>query len=157
MSISKVIIATGVMMLSGLAANATGVQLTNTVFKQVESKTAAGKVEIKLAPVGMVTPGDRVRFIMGYRNSGSKPASNIIITNPVPMEVAYTGPQEGGEPQVSVDGGKTFSTLSALSVKNADGTARPARTSDVTHVRWQIARVIAPGEAGQVSFNGQLK
>jgi uncharacterized repeat protein (TIGR01451 family) len=147
----------GVMMLSGTAASAAGVQLTNTVLKQVETKAANGKIETKLAPIGVVTPGDKIVFVLGYKNTGPKPASNIVITNPVPAEVAYTGPREGGEPVVSVDSGKTFAALSTLSVKNADGTVRAARTSDVTHVQWQITRVIVPGETGQVSFKGQLK
>jgi uncharacterized repeat protein (TIGR01451 family) len=157
MSILKTTLAAGVMMLSGITAQASGVQLVNSVYKIVETKAANGKTETKLAAVNTVTPGDRVEFVMKFKNTGPKAASNIIITNPVPAEVQYTGASEGGEPLFSVDGGKSFSLLSTLSVKNTDGTQRPARTSDITHVRWQIARAIAPGETGQVSFKGQLK
>jgi uncharacterized repeat protein (TIGR01451 family) len=153
----KILLAAGVMMTSSLAAQAAGVQLTNSVFKEVESKTAAGKIETKLVPAGVVVPGDRMLFVMGYKNAGTKPAGNVIITNPVPSEVQYVRAQDGGEPVVSVDGGKTFGNIATLTVKNADGSSRAARASDVTHVRWQISRALTPGETGQVSFRGQLK
>jgi uncharacterized repeat protein (TIGR01451 family) len=153
----KTILAIGVMMTSSLAAQAAGVQLTNSVFKEVESKTAAGKTETKLVPAGVVVPGDKVLFIMGYKNAGAKPAGNVIITNPVPNEVQYIRAQDGGEPVVSVDGGKTFGSLASLTIRNTDGSSRSARASDVTHVRWQITRTLTPGETGQVSFRGQLR
>jgi uncharacterized repeat protein (TIGR01451 family) len=153
----KILLAAGVMMTSSLAAQAAGVQLTNSVFKEVEKKTAAGKIETKLVPAGVVVPGDRMLFVMGYKNTGTKPAGNVIITNPVPSEVQYVRAQDGGEPVVSVDGGKTFGNIASLIVKNPDGSSRAARASDVTHVRWQISRALTPGETGQVSFRGQLK
>jgi uncharacterized repeat protein (TIGR01451 family) len=153
----KTIFAIGVMMLCGTAATAAGVQLASTVLKQVETRTANGKVENKLAPVNIVTPGDRLVFFINYKNTGPNPANDIVITNPVPAAVAYAGPQDGGEPVVSVNGGKSFDLLAAQTMKNADGTLRPARTSDVTHVRWQITRAIALGEAGQVSFKGEVR
>lgn len=157
MSKIKTIIAAGVMMLTSLAANAAGVQLTNSVFKEVERKTPAGTTEIKLVPAGVIVPGDRVLFVMSYKNSGTNPASKVVITNPVPSEVQYVAAKEGGEPVVSVDGGKSFAILSSLTIRNADGTTRPARRSDVTHVRWEIPRTLTPGETGQVSFQGQIK
>ncbi len=153
----KSALAGGVMMLSSLAAHAAGIQLTNTVFKEVENKLPSGKQEVKLVPAGVVTPGDKVLFVMGYKNSGEKPASNVIITNPVPGAVQYLAAKDGGEPMVSVDSGKTFGALSTLTINNPDGSVRNPRTSDVTHVRWAIARAINPGETGQVSFRGQLK
>jgi uncharacterized repeat protein (TIGR01451 family) len=152
----KMILTSGILMTSGIAAHASGVQLTNAVFKEVTAKSTAGKVETKLVLAGVVVPGDKVLFVMEYKNAGAKPAGNVLITNPVPSEVQYVGAKEGGEPVVSIDSGKNFAALTTLTVRNADGSTRPARASDVTHVRWQITKAM-PGETGRVSFRGQLK
>jgi hypothetical protein len=47
--------------------------------------------------------------------------------------------------------------LSALSVRNADGTSRPATPADVTHVRWRIATPIPAGANGELRFRGIVK
>ena len=52
---------------------------------------------------------------------------------------------------VSVDGGKSFGTLSQLSVMAEDGGSRPADQADVTHVRWTLPSV-APGESGRLEY-----
>jgi uncharacterized repeat protein (TIGR01451 family) len=153
----KTMILTAVMMTCSLPAHAAGVQLTNSIFKEVESKTSAGKSETKLVPAAVVVPGDKILFVMGYKNAGAKPAGNVVITNPVPNEVQYVHAEDSGQPVVSIDGGKTFGNLASLKIKNPDGSIRAARASDVTHVRWQILRTLIPGETGQVSFRGLLK
>ncbi len=138
-------------------AFAQNIKLSNAVFKETEIKTASGKTERKLVPADVVTPGDRIVFVMGYSNAGDKPAEKVVITNPVPAQVTYLGGVNDNEPIVSVDGGKSFAALATLTIKNADGTTRTARASDVTHVRWLIARAITSGETGKVSYRGQLK
>jgi uncharacterized repeat protein (TIGR01451 family) len=138
-------------------AFAQNVKLSNSVFKEGEVKSANGKIERKLLPANIVTPGDKIIFVMGYSNAGTKAADRVTITNPVPSQVTYLGGDTENEPIVSVDGGKAFGALATLTIKNADGSTRPARTSDVTHVRWQFARALNPGETGQVSYRGQLK
>jgi uncharacterized repeat protein (TIGR01451 family) len=154
--IKRILTATIVTFLT-TTAFAQNVKLTNAVFKEGEIKTANGKIEHKLLPANVITPGDKIIFIMGYSNIGTKAADRVTITNPVPPQVSYLGGNTENEPTVSVDGGKAFGALATLTIKNADGLTRPARTSDVTHVRWQFARALTPGETGQVSYRGQLK
>jgi uncharacterized repeat protein (TIGR01451 family) len=153
----KKLIAFTVVALMASSAIAQNIKLSNAVFKETEIKTATGKIERKLVPADVVTPGDRIVFVMGYSNAGDKPAEKVVITNPVPAQVTYLGGVNDNEPIVSVDGGKFFAALTALTTKNADGTTRAARASDVTHVRWLIARALTSGETGKVSYRGQLK
>jgi hypothetical protein len=58
---------------------------------------------------------------------------------------------------VSVDGGKTYDTLSRLTVTDADGKRRAAKSSDVTHVRWSLKSAVKPGEEGKVSFRAKVE
>jgi hypothetical protein len=111
---------------------------------------AEGKTRIELVVPDTFLPGDRLLFITNYSNGGAEAATNFTITNPVNPAVRLA-PDADPALDVSVDGGKSWGKLAALSLFNPDGTQRPATHADVTHVRWVLARV-APGEAGQVAY-----
>ena len=51
----------------------------------------------------------------------------------------------------------SYGDLSALWVVDHDGNPRPARTDDVTHVRWKLDHPVLPGEEGRVTFRATLK
>lgn len=134
------------------AAQAQGVTLTARVLQE-KTVEDAGVKRVVLVPAATVTPGQEVVYDLSYANAGSKPAEQVVLTNPVPATLEYVS---GDSALVSVDGGKTFAVLTSLKVANADGTQRPAAPKDVTHVRWNIA-AIAPGASGHVLFKARLK
>lgn len=115
-----------------------------------------GAIERKLAPAATVTPGDRLVYVVTYRNGGRQPATDFVVTNPIPIHVAFAGEETAGA-EMSVDGGKSWGALTALRITNANGTTRAARREDVTHLRWRIAQPIAAGGGGQVTFKARLK
>jgi uncharacterized repeat protein (TIGR01451 family) len=104
-----------------------------------------------LEPPRALSSGDRLVFVLSYRNGGAKPASDLIITNPVPDGVAFAG-VEDETAEVSVDGGLNWGKLGILSLRGADGVVRPSRAEDVTHVRWRIASAVPSGQGGELSF-----
>jgi uncharacterized repeat protein (TIGR01451 family) len=132
------------------------VSLSSDVFVERVKQDSAGKRSVVLEPPGVVTPGDKVVFVLSYRNGGAKPAADFVVTNPVPGAVAFTA-AEGEGAVVSVDGGKSWGQLAALKVRQADGTVRAAAPGDVTHIRWTFSRAIGAGEAGKLSFRGTVK
>ena len=93
---------------------------------------------------------DRLIFGTDYANNGDEAVENFVITNAVPSAVRVAGDADP-DLTVSVDGGQSWGSLSALSVASEDGSSRPARYDDVTHIRWTLASV-APGEAGRVEY-----
>jgi len=103
-----------------------------------------------------VVPGDTVVFSHSYQNKGAQPATDFVINNPLPSAVAFRSTTDANA-AVSVDGGKSFGKLAALTVANADGTKRPAAADDVTHVRWTFAQAIPAGAKGQVGFEGEVR
>jgi uncharacterized repeat protein (TIGR01451 family) len=115
-----------------------------------------GAIERKLAPAATVTPGDRLVYVVTYRNGSRQPVTDFVVTNPVPMHVVFAGDETAGA-EMSVDGGKTWGALAALRITAANGTTRAARREDVTHLRWRIAQPIAAGGEGQVTFKARLK
>ncbi len=132
------------------------VALDSSVYVERIVPEANGRTRTVLEPPKVVTPGDRLVFILQYRNTGTQSAKDFVVTNPMPAPVAYQGTSDTVA-QVSVDGGKTFAELAALKVREADGTLRAARPEDVTHVRWALREPIAAGALGKLSFRGIVR
>lgn len=103
----------------------------------------------------VVVPGDKLVFSTQYSNTGVQPVDNFVLENPLPAGVMLA-PEGAEKLMVSVDGGKTFGRLAALSVTGSDGAKRPAQAGDVTHIRWTLP-VLAPGASGTVSFNAIIR
>lgn len=114
-----------------------------------------GVSKVVLVEPKTVLPGDRLLFTTGYTNTGAAAVTNFVVTNPVPSAVSVA-PESASVLQVSVDGGKAWGRLAALTVADGKGGRRPALASDVTHVRWTIA-VIAPGTSGKVEYHAIVR
>lgn len=115
------------------------------VMRTVEENGAQKTV---LEPPSQVIPGDRLVFTTRYTNTSAETVADFVVTNPLPAPVMLA---EDGSFEVSVDGGKSFGKLAALSVTLEDGADRPAELADVTHIRWTLAR-LTPGEQGSLSY-----
>jgi hypothetical protein len=137
-------------------ALANPVSLSNSVFVERVSTDAQGNRKVVLEEPRVVTPGDRLLFVLNYRNGSSKPAEKFVVTNPMPSAVQYAEQGEGSA-EVSVDGGKSWGDLAQLRVADADGTERAARTDDVTHIRWAFNTPIPAGASGKLMFRGIVK
>ena len=137
---------------SGHAADA--IALDSSVEREMPA--AGGKTKTVLEEPKVVIPGDRLVFILQYRNTGTQSAKDFVVTNPMPAPVAYQGTSDTVA-QVSVDGGRMFAPLASLKVREADGAERAARPEDVTHVRWVLHEPIAAGAQGKLSFRGVVR
>lgn len=143
-------------LMPGEALAANQVALDNHVFVERISTDADGKQKILLEEPKIVVPGDRLVFVLNYRNAGAQPADRFVITNPMPSAVRFA---DAGDtrPLLSVDGGKQWGLLSDLSIPMADGTRRAAQPADVTHIRWAFRNPIPVGGAGKLMFRGIVK
>ncbi len=131
-------------------------QLRSDVFVERQVTHKDGKVATILAAPKMVTPGDNLVFVLHYKNVGTAPTSNFVVTNPLPKAVLFNGTSDGAE-MVSIDGGKTYGTLSQLRVASTDGKARPASMADVTHIKWNLSQTLSAGSEGKLMFRGVVK
>lgn len=137
-------------------AFAKDVSLKSDVFVERIQKDAQGNSKTVLEEPKLVTPGDKLVFVLSYKNQGNAPATEFLVNNPIPQAVAYAG-TESSDALVSVDGGKVWGQLAALKVTDADGKVRPAQAADVTHIKWQFAKPIPAGSEGKLSFRGIVK
>jgi uncharacterized repeat protein (TIGR01451 family) len=136
------------------------VQLALGAEKQVKVVDAKGKTQIAWQTLkGQVTvhPGDVVRYTLTGENAGDKPASNLVLTQPVPAQTVYklkSARANDAKLAFSIDGGKVFSAQPMVKVKLADGKEelQPAPASAYTHVRWDYSQSLAPMAAVRASY-----
>lgn len=137
-------------------ATANAVAINSDVLVERTTTDANGRSQVTLEEPATVVPGDHLVFVLRYRNNGVQPATDFVVTNPLPSAVAFEASPDSAA-VVSVDGGQTWGPLASLTVRDADGTARPARADEVTHIRWAFTQPIAAGEAGRLMFRGVVK
>ncbi len=142
-----------------LAARAQGLELKTEAFREVEQASATGQKVIKREPLSRALPGQEVLYVISYRNTGPKPAGNVVVDNPLPQGLVFVGGSQAGGParlEVSVDGGQRYGALNRLSVALKTGGTRPATAADVSHLRWTLTELVAPGAQGQLSYRAKL-
>jgi uncharacterized repeat protein (TIGR01451 family) len=149
----KILLALLALLAPVAAQAADGLSLVSQVFVERVETTPDGKDVTTRAEPDVVVPGDRLVFLLSYRNDGAEPATDLVLTNPMPTSVSYSGTEDASA-VVSVDGGKTWGALSSLKVVQADGTERAAQATDVTHVRWLLNQPVPSGGTGELSFHG---
>lgn len=138
-------------------ALAAPVQLTTRIMKEQRWLAADGAPSVRLVPAARAVPGDRLVYILTYRNGGAAPVADLVLDNPLPPSVAYRAPAAGSPaPEVSVDGAR-FGPLATLTTRLPQGGSRAAGPDDVRHLRWRVAGPLPAGAQGQVSFNATLK
>ena len=133
-----------------LSAQDQAISLSGSVMHETVSLDASGKEVTELVEPNTIVPGDRLICGTDYNNGSDEAVDNFVVTNPLPPAVRLA-PDADTTLIVSVDGGKSFGTLSQLSVIAEDGGSRPAIQADVTHVRWTLPSV-APGESGRLEY-----
>ena len=138
-------------------ALAAPVQLTTRIMKEQRALAADGTASVRLVPATKAIPGDRLVYILTYRNAGTVPVADLVLDNPLPPSVAYRAPTAGSPaPELSVDGAR-FGPLATLTARLPQGGSRAAGPDDVRHVRWRVAGPLPAGAQGQVSFKAALK
>jgi uncharacterized repeat protein (TIGR01451 family) len=139
------------------AAQRTGA-LTVKVELEKSVAAAAGQPATKTyVAADVVVPGDRVRVTLNFTNDRAAPVEGIKLVNPIPEGMVFDDTADTTGFDISIDGGKTFGALAALTVPVEGAAPRAAAKADVTHVRWLWSDAIAPGQSRAVAFFGRVK
>lgn len=136
------------------------ITLKTTAEIEVKQTDTSGKVKISRIPANTVIPGNEVIYTIKARNTGNQNADNVIVTNPVPVQMRYvdgSASGEGADITFSVDGGKSYAKPDKLTVKDKDGNSKPATASDYTNVRWIFNFALKPGQEAAVWFRAEVR
>lgn len=146
--------------LLAVAAPSYALTASQTVEKEVVVQMPDGAEKISRESAELVVPGERVVYTLNFTNDDAQPATDLVLTMPVPTEIEFmegTASTNNMTPVYSADGGKSFSSREQLRVRDIDGTLSPASSSDITHIRWTVPGPLAVGETGNLSFKGVLR
>jgi len=133
-----------------------------TVAKEVKVKEG-GKTVTKLEPVKETKKADVLVYTITYSNEGTGPAVEASVIGPVPEGTTYvpdSASTVNTELSYSINKAKTFHRPPVrYEVKKDDGTTiEKTATEDMyTHVKWLLAKPVAPGRKGGVTFKVIVK
>lgn len=133
---------------------------SQTVEREVIVQMPDGTESVKREAADMVTPGERIVYTLSFTNDDAQPATDLVLTMPVPDEVRFmegTASSNNMTPVFSADGGKNFSSRAQLKVRDNDGMLKTASSGEITHIRWTVPGPLAVGETGSLSFKGILR
>ena len=133
------------------------VALTSEIFVERTTTDADGQRHVSLEAPGVVTPGDPLIFVLHYRNNAAAPATDFVVTNPIPESVSYAGAESAGS-VLSVDGGRTWGELATLERAQCRR-QQPAGGGRGRHAHPLADRSADPGRAARASsrFRGVVK
>lgn len=162
MRISTFALALVLLCSTAMAQSKGSIELKSVAEVEVKVKNEKGETEVRRvdAAKANVLPGDAVVFTTYYSNIGSKPATGVVITNPVPDGMAYldaTAEGKGTRIEFSLDKGKSYGLPETLKVKDRKGKERKARAEEYTHIKWTLGGSLEPGGKGSVSFRAKVK
>ncbi len=141
------------------AASAGCISLKTSAEVEVSELDASGNRSTRLAPATKVVPGDQVVWTITAANVCEGKAERFSIDNPVPTHMAYvpeSAAVPGAEVRYSLDG-QRYDAPAALTVREADGSARVARADEYSAIRWTFANPVAPGQVAIARFRAVLK
>ena len=134
------------------------VTLTTEAFRIQAVKQADGSVTEEWQKPEKIVPGDVVGYRIHYTNTGKETATDVVVNNPVPEKTEYVANSATGmnsQITYSADQGNKFARAAELTVTE-NGAQRPAKASEITHIRWSINSVAA-GASGNVEFKVRVQ
>lgn len=142
------------------SVSASALTAKQSVEKEVVVQMPDGTESVTREPAELVVPGERVVYTLNYTNDDAAPATDLVLTMPVPGEIKYmedSASKSGATVVYSADGGQTFASRAGLRTVGQDGNSRAAVAEDITHIRWTVAGPLAVGETDTLSYKGILK
>src|SRR5262245_39669582 len=138
-----------------------GIEIRAVAEVEVKVKNEkTGVEETKRVPATKVPPGVAVIYTLHADNKGSKPADDVVVTDPIPEHMDYVDGSASSQGTVltfSADGGKTWAAKDKLVIKGKGGAVRAARADEITHIRWKFEKPLAPGESRAVEFRARVE
>ena len=126
-------------------------RLASEIFVE-RTHEADGALIRELRPASRLTHGDRVVTLLHWSmDGGVGRLHGFTVTDALPAPLAYQASNRDDD-EVSVDGGRNWGHLGALTL----GT-RVATAEDVTHVRWHISSAQARAGSGRIAYSSWVR
>ena len=144
-----------------VAEDKNGVEIRAVAEVEVKVKDDDGKEQVKRVPAKKVPPGDAVIYTLHAENKGASPPTTS--SSPIRSPSTWTTSTarratQGTELTFSADGGKTWAAKEKLQVtRQGRSDCAPPTPDEITHIRWQFEKPLAPGESRAVEFRARVE
>jgi uncharacterized repeat protein (TIGR01451 family) len=138
-------------------------KITLTAKIEKEAKVLKdGKIVIVKTAVDKPKRGDLLAYSVAYKNDGSAVAKSAEIVNPVPANTVYQVESATGKDtdiSFSIDGGNSYQKPPVMYLATVGGKQekKVAPPEMYTHIKWIVAKPLAPGATGDVNFVVKVK
>ena len=137
-------------------ATGSGPLETSIIVETLQVEQGPGEGEARRwLPARRLSAGDDVHYTVRVRNPGKEAVTDVVVTKRLPYGVRYEAGSATGpacEVQFSSDGGVTFAVPDAPRGGSAKKNPRKTTLPDYTHVRWVLAKPLAPGATALLRF-----
>jgi len=144
------------LLLTMVQANVT---INSASFQEQTKVSPSGEKVKEWVKASKVVPGTVIRYVNTLDNSGDKPATKLVVNNPVPENMEYvantTSCQGSCVISYSVDGGKTYKQPEELFLGLGED-KHLAKASEYTNIRWVVAKLDAKTQSA-VEYKARLK
>ncbi len=138
-------------------AVANGLSASQSVTKQVTRVDEHGEIEVREIAADSVSPGDTIIYTLYYAYDGKTPATDIVLTMPVPEEVLPLADSLYHANTTALYSDDQGLTYLALPDANSHEPDTHLILSQITHLRWALHGDTDPGTIGSISFSGQVR
>ena len=110
--------------LLAVAAPSYALTASQTVEKEVVVQMPDGTEKISRESAELVVPGERVVYTLNFTNDDAQPATDLVLTMPIPTEIKFmegSASNNNMTPVYSADGGKNFLPREELRVRGGNG------------------------------------
>ncbi len=133
---------------AGAVAAQAGIEIERSVYIE-RAERDGNRIVRALEPAYELRRGDSVVLMLNWSAAGR--SDSFTVSSRVPRDLAYQ--RSGGhEPEVSIDGGKSWGHLTKLRTGS-----RKASPEDVTHLRWQVSNAQAALGRGVFSYSAIVR
>ena len=144
------------LLLTMVQANVT---INSTSFQEQTKVSPSGEKVKEWVKASKVVPGTVIRYVNTLDNSGNKPATKLVVNNPVPENMEYVANSASCQGSCvisySVDGGKTYKQPEELFVGVGED-KHLAKAAEYTNIRWVVAKLDSKTQSG-VEYKARLK
>jgi len=155
----KNFVKTSVIVLAMMSMAQANVSINSASFQEQTKVTPSGEKIKEWVKASKVVPGTVIRYVNTLDNSGDKPATKLIVNNPIPENMEYIANsatcQSTCTITYSVDGGKSFKQPEELFLGVGEE-RHMAKASEYTDIRWVVNSLAATSQS-TVEYKARLK
>ncbi len=144
------------LLLTMVQANVT---INSASFQEQTKVSPSGEKVKEWVKASKVVPGTVIRYVNTLDNSGDKPATKLVVNNPVPENMEYVANTASCQGSCvisySVDGGKTYKQPEELFLGLGED-KHLAKAAEYTDIRWVVDSLGATSQSS-VEYKARLK